>query len=130
MVAFRLGATAIISQALFSCRKYYARLLTMAKDEDPFIVTPLPRLPAERNNEDEAAQQAQKEQICDLIDKKSNDDIRDNEKALALLEQCYEERGIQLQGNSGSLKIDKRLYPLRNDPRFQELVAKFMGQTK
>ena len=36
--------------------------------------------------------------------------------------------GIQIQGNTGSLKADKRLDPLRGDPRFEQLLAKFMGQ--
>jgi TolB-like protein/Tfp pilus assembly protein PilF len=52
----------------------------------------------------------------------------EKEEALKLLEAAYEERGIQVQGNTGTLKADKRLDPLRNDPRFQQLVAKFMGQ--
>lgn len=38
------GYGKIIGQALFSCRKLYARLLCMAASEDPFIVVPLPRL--------------------------------------------------------------------------------------
>jgi TolB-like protein/Tfp pilus assembly protein PilF len=49
------------------------------------------------------------------------------EEALRFLEQAYEERGIQLVGNTGTLKIDKRLDPLRGDPRFETLLAKFMG---
>ncbi len=49
------------------------------------------------------------------------------EEALRFLEQAYEERGIQLGGNTGTLKIDKRLDPLRGDPRFETLLAKFMG---
>lgn len=39
------GYGKIIGQALFSCRKLYARLLCMAAPEDPFIIVPLPRLP-------------------------------------------------------------------------------------
>lgn len=56
--------------------------------------------------------------------------FNEKEEALKLLEAAYEERGIQIQGNTGSLQADKRLDPLRNDPRFQALLAKFMGQTK
>ena len=52
------------------------------------------------------------------------------EEALRLLEKAYEERGIQLVANSGSLKADKRLDPLLGDPRFDALVAKYMGQAK
>ena len=51
------------------------------------------------------------------------------DEALRLLEQSYEERGLFLQGNAGSLKIDKRLDPLRNEPRFKALLAKFMGNS-
>jgi TolB-like protein/Tfp pilus assembly protein PilF len=54
----------------------------------------------------------------------------EKEEALRLLEKAYEERGIQLGGNTGTLKADKRLDPLRGDPRFDTLVAKFMGQAK
>ena len=51
------------------------------------------------------------------------------DEALRLLEQSYEERGLFLQGDAGSLKIDKRLDPLRNEPRFKALLAKFMGNS-
>jgi len=50
-------------------------------------------------------------------------------EGLRLLEQSYDERGLFLQGNAGSLKIDKRLDPLRNEPRFKSLLAKFMGDS-
>jgi tetratricopeptide (TPR) repeat protein len=56
--------------------------------------------------------------------------LGEKDEAIRLLEKAYDERGIQLGGNTGSLKIDKRLDPLRGDPRFEELVAKFMGQSK
>ncbi|WP_200953444.1 pyridoxal-dependent decarboxylase [Ensifer sp. Root558] len=39
------GYGKIIGQALFSCRKLYARLLCMAKESDPFVVVPLNTLP-------------------------------------------------------------------------------------
>jgi len=56
--------------------------------------------------------------------------FRENEQALKYLEMAYEERGIQIQGDTGSLKADKRLDPLRGNPRFDTLVAKFMGESK
>jgi hypothetical protein len=51
--------------------------------------------------------------------------LGDNEESLRLLEQSFVERDILLQGLFGSIKIDKRLDPLRHDPRFQKLVERF-----
>ena len=51
--------------------------------------------------------------------------LGEKDEALRLLEQSFVERDILLQGLYGSIKIDKRLDPLRNDPRFQKLVERF-----
>jgi TolB-like protein/Tfp pilus assembly protein PilF len=51
--------------------------------------------------------------------------LGEKEEALRLLEQSFVERDILLQGLFGSIKIDKRLDPLRKDPRFQKLVERF-----
>ena len=51
--------------------------------------------------------------------------LGEKEEALRLLEQSFVERDILLQGLYGSIKIDKRLDPLRHDPRFQKLVERF-----
>ena len=51
--------------------------------------------------------------------------LGEKEEALRLLEKSFAERDFLLQGLFGSIKIDKRLDPLRNDPRFQKLVERF-----
>ena len=51
--------------------------------------------------------------------------LGEQDEALRLLEQSFVERDILLQGLYGSIKIDKRLDPLRHDPRFQKLVERF-----
>jgi len=51
--------------------------------------------------------------------------LGEKDEALRLLEQSFVERDILLQGLYGSIKIDKRLDPLRHDPRFQKLVERF-----
>ena len=56
--------------------------------------------------------------------------LGDKEAALRFLEQACDERSIQLGGNTGSLKIDKRLDSLRGDPRFQKLLARSMGEAQ
>ena len=50
----------------------------------------------------------------------------EKEEALRLLEKSLDERSIFLQGDFGSLKTDKRLDPLRGDPRFKNLERRFM----
>ena len=56
--------------------------------------------------------------------------LGDRDAALRLLEQACDERSIQLGGNTGSLKIDKRLDSLRGNPRFQKLLARSMGEAQ
>jgi TolB-like protein len=51
--------------------------------------------------------------------------LGEKDEALRLLEQSFGERDILLQGLFGSIKIDKRLDSLRNDPSFQKLVERF-----
>jgi TolB-like protein/Flp pilus assembly protein TadD len=51
--------------------------------------------------------------------------LGEKEEALRLLEQSFVERDILLQGFYGSIKTDKRLDPLRDDPRFKKLVERF-----
>jgi glutamate/tyrosine decarboxylase-like PLP-dependent enzyme len=81
------GYGKIIGQALFSCRKLYARLLTMSRPEDPFVVVPLPRLPSERRGGSETERAAEREQIRDLIDRRSGEQIRSDARAMALLQE-------------------------------------------
>ncbi|MGH3708932.1 MAG: pyridoxal phosphate-dependent decarboxylase family protein [Pseudonocardiaceae bacterium] len=39
------GYGRLLNEALFSCKKFYVRLLHMLEPSDPFIVVPVPRLP-------------------------------------------------------------------------------------
>jgi TolB-like protein/Tfp pilus assembly protein PilF len=52
--------------------------------------------------------------------------LGEKEEALTLLENSADERGI-FQGSFGSIKTDKRMDPLRGDPRFEKLVANFLA---
>src|SRR6266446_6744297 len=53
--------------------------------------------------------------------------LGEKEEALRLLEKSLDQRSIFLQGDYGSPKTDKRLDPLRDDPRLQKLVERFMS---
>jgi glutamate/tyrosine decarboxylase-like PLP-dependent enzyme len=81
----RDGYGKLLGEALFSCRKLYARLLSLAQPGDPFIVVPVARQPSERAGGDSAAILAERSRIRDLIDGKSTDEIRGDAAAMALL---------------------------------------------
>jgi glutamate/tyrosine decarboxylase-like PLP-dependent enzyme len=76
------GYGRIHGQALFSCKRLYARLVSMAFRF--VVVVPVPRLPAERNGEDTAAQL---QFIRERIDRRSNEEILADPEALSLLQE-------------------------------------------
>jgi hypothetical protein len=87
----RDGYGKIISQALFSCRKFYARLLTMAKPEDSFVIVPLPRLPTERNGGDASDELVR---VFKLIDQRKTSDIEKDPEAMDLLREIGPDQNI------------------------------------
>jgi glutamate/tyrosine decarboxylase-like PLP-dependent enzyme len=102
------GYGKIIGQALFSCRKLYARLLCMARPEDPFIVVPVPRLPAEANNSN-VEQQTQF--IRERIVGKTNKEIIKDSEAMKLLAEIGPDENIlayafNFKTSSGKLNTD------------------------
>lgn len=95
------GYGKIIGQALFSCRKLYARLLTMATEEDSFVVTPVPRLPSERNGEGKEAMRQEVEKVHRLVDQLKGSEIIDpetggviNQEAMSLLQEIGPDQNI------------------------------------
>ncbi|BAZ22773.1 group II decarboxylase family protein [Kalymmatonema gypsitolerans NIES-4073] len=86
------GYGKIIGAALFSCKKLYARLLCMARPEDPFIVVPVPQLPAEKIALSDINQQIQF--IRDRIVGKTNDEIIADHEAIALLRELGPDQNI------------------------------------
>jgi glutamate/tyrosine decarboxylase-like PLP-dependent enzyme len=85
------GYGKIIGEALFSCKKLYARLLCMPSAEDPFVTVPLPRLPAERRGEDPASElRFLKERIVG----RSNEEIANDPEALAFLREIGPDENI------------------------------------
>jgi glutamate/tyrosine decarboxylase-like PLP-dependent enzyme len=102
------GYGKIIGQALFSCRKLYARLLCMARPEDPFIVVPIPRLPAETDGSN-VEQQIQF--IRDSIVGKTNEEIINDREAMKLLAEIGPDQNIlayafNFKTASGKLNTD------------------------
>lgn len=102
------GYGKIIGQALFSCRKLYAQLLCMARPEDPFIIVPVPRLPAEVNGSN-VEQQTQF--IRDRIVGKTNEEIVKDSAAMKLLAEIGPDENIlayafNFKTVSGTLNTD------------------------
>lgn len=102
------GYGKIIGQALFSCKKLYARLLCMARPEDPFIVVPVPRLPAEVSGSD-VEQQIQF--IRDRIVGKNNEMIINDSEAMKLLAEIGPDENIlayafNFKTSSGTLNTE------------------------
>jgi TolB-like protein/Tfp pilus assembly protein PilF len=57
--------------------------------------------------------------------------LGNKDEAVRLLEKAYDERSIPVGGaGTGGPKIDNRFESLRDDPRFQKLLAKFMGEVQ
>ncbi|MCI0458400.1 MAG: pyridoxal-dependent decarboxylase [Gemmataceae bacterium] len=107
----RSGYGQIIGQALFSCKLLYVRLLNLARPEDPFLVVPVPRLPAERSNEDPGPQL---EFIRQRLWHKSNDAIQADREALDLLAELGPDQNIlayafNLRARGGEVNRDLTL---------------------
>lgn len=87
----RSGYGKIIGQALFSCKKLYARLLLMGRPEDRFFVVPVPRLPAERSGGDV---EVELRFLRERIDGRSNEEIRSDAAAMRLLGELGPDQNI------------------------------------
>jgi tetratricopeptide (TPR) repeat protein len=60
-----------------------------------------------------------------------NATLGNKDEAIRLLEKAYDERSIRIgDGGMSGPKADNRFESLRSDPRFQKLVAKFIGEAK
>jgi len=83
------GYGRILGQAMFSCKRLYCRLVSMAFRF--VVVVPVPRLPAERNGEDATAQL---QFIRERIDRRSNEEILADPEALSLLQELGPDQNI------------------------------------
>lgn len=100
------GYGRIIGQALFSCRKLYARLLCMARPDDPFIVVPLPRAVDGQVIDEDLV-----EEIRARIDSQSTQQILADERSLELIGEIGPDQNIlayafNFRRADGSLNTD------------------------
>lgn len=85
--ATQQGYGKILGKSLFNSKRLYSALVTMPQDDDPFILVPFQRLPAERAGKPAAEIKAQLEFIRDRIVRKSNEELLEDSQAVELLKQ-------------------------------------------
>ena len=87
----RSGYGQIHRRTLFNCKRFYARLLSMARLQDRFVVVPVPRLPAEISGADV---ETERRFIRERIDRRSVDDLLSDPEAMALLPEIGPDQNI------------------------------------
>jgi glutamate/tyrosine decarboxylase-like PLP-dependent enzyme len=115
----RNGYGKVIGQALFSCRKLYARLLTMAKPTDPFVIVPVPLQPSERAGTSAEDVAEERRKIAELIDGRSSQDIINDKAAMTLLAEIGPDENIlsyafNFRRSDGSINDDLELANVLN----------------
>jgi glutamate/tyrosine decarboxylase-like PLP-dependent enzyme len=100
------GYGRIIGQALFSCRKLYARLLCMAKPDDPFIVVPLPRAVAGHVIEQDTI-----DEIRERIDRPTTEELLADARGRELIAEIGPDQNIlayafNFRNTDGTLNTD------------------------
>lgn len=92
------GYGKLLGQALFNSKRFFAAVVTMAADEDDFIVVPLQKIPAERQGGKPEEIAAQLRVIkSSIVDRQNNELIADPD-AMNLLEQLGSDQIIITYG--------------------------------
>lgn len=107
----RSGYGQIHRRALFNCKRFYARLLSMASPDDRFVIVPVPRLPAEVTDGDV---EAELRFIRERIHQRSTEELLSDPEAMALLPEIGPDQNIltyavNFRNADGSLNTDLEL---------------------
>lgn len=78
------GYGQILGKCMFNSKRLYSSFITMAEEEDPFIIVPFQRLPAEKKGESPEKIQEQYDFIKNEIVPKTNAEIMANPEVRAL----------------------------------------------
>jgi glutamate/tyrosine decarboxylase-like PLP-dependent enzyme len=107
------GYGKILGQALFNSKRFYSAIVTMAQENDDFIVVPVQQIPAERDGGTTEQIKAQLEQIRTSIVERENNELIQDEAAMKLLKQLGSDQIIITYGlnfkNDGVLNTDSGL---------------------
>lgn len=83
----REGYGKILGKCCFNSNRFYAELVTMANEDDDFIVVPVQRLPAEREGKSEREIRKQIQFIRERIVAKTNNELLEDAEAMELFSQ-------------------------------------------
>jgi glutamate/tyrosine decarboxylase-like PLP-dependent enzyme len=87
----RSGYGQLHRKALFNCKRFYARLLCLARREDRFIIVPVPRLPAEIGGGDV---ESELQFIRERIDRPSLEELLADPEAMEVLPELGPDQNI------------------------------------
>lgn len=88
------GYGKILGKTLFNSKRLYAAILTMTNEDDPFIVVPFHRIPAQREGKSSEEIKQQMAYIKHYIVDKTNDEIIANDETMALFRQLGSDQSI------------------------------------
>ncbi len=88
----RSGYGQLLGKAIFNSKRFYAALITMAQEDDPFFVVPIQRLPSQKHGGDV------EDQIKFIHEhlgpEKTNEEITNNREAMNLLAELGSDHNI------------------------------------
>jgi glutamate/tyrosine decarboxylase-like PLP-dependent enzyme len=125
----RTGYGKILGKALFNSKRFFAAVITMAEEKDPFIVVPVQQIPAEREHKSKEEIKAQLDYIKTHIVSKQNNELMNDGKAMELLVQLGSDQiiityGFNFKNKDGSLNSVPHLVNDFNQAIFEKLSLK------
>jgi len=92
------GYGKILGQALFNSKRFYSAIITMAEEDDRFIVVPVQKIPAERKDKSEEEIRKEMEFIKTRIVPVQNNELVTDEEAMDLLRELGSDQIIITYG--------------------------------
>jgi glutamate/tyrosine decarboxylase-like PLP-dependent enzyme len=108
----KTGYGKILAKCLFNSKRLYSAFITMAEEDDDFIIVPLQRLPAEKKpDHNEASIKKERELIKEQIVNKTNEEMMNNQDVVKLLPELGSDQTIityafNFKNNNGELNTD------------------------
>lgn len=94
----KTGYGKILGQALFNSKRFYSAIITMAEEQDDFIVVPVQQIPAEREGKSPEEVQKQMDFIKTRIVPVQNNDLIQDADAMSLLRELGSDQIIITYG--------------------------------